>query len=151
MDETSVTIGAAPERVWEMVSDITRMGEWSPGNTGGKWILGAKGPAVGAKFLGFNKRGFKRWFTTCKVTECEKPNSFAFQVIENRMKWGFRLQPTGDGGTVLTQWRDREKPPIAPVRALATVLFQGKIEEEMVEGMQQTLAAIKATAEQPAG
>ena len=150
MDETSVTIGAAPDKVWAMVSDITRMGEWSPGNTGGKWILGAKGPAVGAKFLGFNKRGFKRWFTTCKVIESERPNSFAFQVIENRMKWGFRIQPTSDGGTLLTQWRDRDKPPLAPVRALATVIFQGKVEEEMVEGMQQTLSAIKVKAEQPA-
>ena len=61
------------------------------------------------------------------------------------------FRSTGDGGTVLTQWRDRDKPPIAPVRALATVLFQGKIEEEMVEGMRQTLAAIKAKAEQPSG
>lgn len=150
MDETSVTIGAAPEKVWEMVSDITRMGEWSPGNTGGKWILGAKGPQVGAKFLGFNKRGFARWFTTCKVIECEQPTSFAFQVIENKMKWGFRLQPTGDGGTMLTQWRDRDKLPSAPIRAAAKVIFQGKVEEEMVDGMQQTVAAIKAKAEQTA-
>jgi hypothetical protein len=25
-----VTVRAAPERVWAMVSDVTRMGEWSP-------------------------------------------------------------------------------------------------------------------------
>ncbi len=151
MDEASVTIAAAPERVWDMVSDITRMGEWSPGNTGGRWILGASGPAVGAKFLGFNKRGFARWFTTCKVTECERPSRFAFQVIENRMRWGFRLSSTADGGTELTQWRNRDKPPLAPIGLVAKLLFQGKVEEEMVDGMRRTLTAIKTKAEQPAG
>ncbi|MQA13303.1 MAG: hypothetical protein GEV09_03775 [Pseudonocardiaceae bacterium] len=34
-DEVTVQLAAAPERVWELVSDITRMGEWSPENTGG--------------------------------------------------------------------------------------------------------------------
>lgn len=146
-----MTIAAPPEKVWEMVSDITRMGEWSPGNTGGRWILGASGPAVDAKFLGFNKRGFARWITTCKVTECDRPNAFSFRVLENKMKWGFRLAPTEDGGTLLTQWRDRDKPPMLPVRLVATALFQGKVDEEMVDGMNRTLAAIKAKAEQPTG
>jgi uncharacterized protein YndB with AHSA1/START domain len=148
MDEASVTIAAPPETVWEMVSDITRMGEWSPGSTGGRWILGASGPAVDAKFLGFNKRGFARWFTTCKVTECERPTAFSFRVLENKMQWGFRLEPTSDGGTLLTQWRDRDKLPLAPVQLMAKVLFQGKVEEEMVDGMSRTLSAIKSKAEQ---
>src|SRR5882757_8208792 len=49
MDEASVTIEAAPEQVWPLVSDVTKYGRFSPGNTGGKWILGASGPAVGAR------------------------------------------------------------------------------------------------------
>ena len=149
MDEASISIAAPPERVWDMVSDITRMGEWSPGSTGGRWILGASGPAAGARFLGFNKRGFARWFTTCRVTEAQRPAAFAFRVLENKMQWGFRLSPTGDGGTLLTQWRDRDTPPLPPVRWLATALFQGKVEEEMVDGMNRTLTAIKVAAEHP--
>ncbi len=41
VDEASVTIAAAPERVWALVTDITRMGEWSPESTGGRWTRGA--------------------------------------------------------------------------------------------------------------
>jgi len=79
MDEASVTIAAAPERVWALVTDITAMGKWSPGSTGGKWIMGASGPALGARFVGFNRRGLARWVTTCKVIECEESSRFAFR------------------------------------------------------------------------
>ena len=48
--EVTKVIAATPERVYELVSDLPRMGEWSPENTGGSWIKGATGPAVGAKF-----------------------------------------------------------------------------------------------------
>ncbi|MEY3619020.1 MAG: hypothetical protein RL726_1718, partial [Actinomycetota bacterium] len=60
----SKEIAASPEVVWEMVSDLTRMGEWSPENKGGEWIKGATGPAVGASFKGRNSNGKKSWSTT---------------------------------------------------------------------------------------
>jgi len=154
MDEASVTIDAAPEQVWALVSDVTQMGKWSPGNTGNKWIMGATGPAVGARFVGFNKRGMARWVTTCKVIECERPSRFAFQVNENKMQWGFRIEPTDSGGTVLTQWRNRVGQPLAPMRLAASLIYRGKLEDEMIEGMHHTLAAVKAEAESttaPAG
>ena len=47
-------INASPETVFAMVSDLTRMGEWSPENQGGQWVKGATGPAVGAQFKGRN-------------------------------------------------------------------------------------------------
>lgn len=130
-----------------MVTDITSMGRWSPSNTGGKWILGARGPAEGARFLGFNKRGPARWVTTCKVIECEPNRRFAFQVAQNKMQWGWRLQPDADGGTLLTQWRHRAGQPAAVVNLFARLLFRGKLDAEMVQGMQATLAAVKAAAE----
>lgn len=49
-------IAAAPERVWALVSDVTRTGEWSPENVGGTWLDGARGPAVRARFRGSNRR-----------------------------------------------------------------------------------------------
>ena len=147
MDEASVRIEAAPEQVWSLVSDVTRMGRWSPGNTGAKWIRGASGPAVGARFIGFNKRGPIRWATTCKVTECERPGRFAFVVDQNHMEWGFRVDPAEGGASLLTQWRDRVKEPAKPVALAAKLLFKGQIEAEMTDGMNATLAAVKAEAE----
>lgn len=147
MDEVSVTVNAPPERVWGLVTDITAMGRWSPSNTGGKWLGGTSGPAPGAKFLGFNRRGPVRWVTRCKVVECEPFRRFAFQVLDNNTQWGFRLDPTEDGGTRLTQWRNRVEPPPAVARFAARLLFRGKLDEEMADGMRGTLAALKAEAE----
>jgi uncharacterized protein YndB with AHSA1/START domain len=147
VDEASVRIEAAPEQVWALVSDVTKMGRWSPGTTGAKWIRGASGPAVGARFIGFNKRGALRWATTCRVTECEQPRRFTFQVDQNHMRWGWRIDPAEGGATLLTQWRDRVAELAKPVRLLATLLFRGKVEEEMVDRMNSTLAAVKAEAE----
>ena len=40
-------ISASADAVWPLVSDLTRMGEWSPENQGGEWIKGASGPEIG--------------------------------------------------------------------------------------------------------
>src|SRR5262245_35364650 len=101
MDEVSVWVGARPEQVWDLVTDIGRYGEWSPENRGGVW---AGRPGLGATFKGFNKRGILRWSTNCEVIEYERPNRFGFAVAESRMRWGYRLEPEA-GGTRLTEWR----------------------------------------------
>jgi len=63
------------------------------------------------------------------------------------MQWGWRIEPGEDGGTLLTQWRNRVGEPAAPVRMAANLVFRGKLDEEMVDGMSATLAAVKAEAE----
>ncbi|MBW0138197.1 SRPBCC family protein [Pseudonocardia abyssalis] len=147
MDEVTTTVAAPPETVWALVTDITRMGEWSPENTGGTWTGGATGPAPGARFIGRNRKGWVRWSTRCRVVECAEPSRFAFTVAENRMTWGWRLEPA-DGGTRLTQWRDRTAPPNVAVRALVASGLLGRDREQlMVDGMHRTVAAVKAAAE----
>lgn len=157
MDEATTTIDAPPERVWALITDITRMGEWSPENTGGRWTRGPArgsepaGPAVGARFVGSNRHGWVRWSTHCRVVECAEPARFAFTVAENRMTWGWRLEPH-DGGTRLTQWRDRTAPPNLAVRALVASGLLGRDREQlMVDGMHRTLEAVRAAAERPPG
>lgn len=63
-------IAAPAQAVWGLISDITRMGEWSPEARGGEWVKGASAPAVGARFKGKNARGKRSWSTDCRVTEC---------------------------------------------------------------------------------
>ena len=56
-------INAPAEAVYDLVTDVTRMGEWSPENEGGEWLDAARGPVVGARFRGRNKRKLS-WKTT---------------------------------------------------------------------------------------
>src|SRR6266508_5653038 len=54
--EASIEINASPEAVYALVSDLPRMGEWSPENIGGEWQGGGRGQ-VGDRFLGHNRAG----------------------------------------------------------------------------------------------
>ena len=54
--ELAVHMTASPEAVDALVTDVRRMGEWSPECLGGAWLDGAVGSAVGTRFTGTNKR-----------------------------------------------------------------------------------------------
>jgi hypothetical protein len=74
------TIRADATELYDLVSDLPRMGEWSPENTGGKWVQGAEGPVTGARFKGSNKSGRLRWRTDVIVTTARPGEQFAFEV-----------------------------------------------------------------------
>ncbi|MFM2077681.1 MAG: hypothetical protein RJA49_1571, partial [Actinomycetota bacterium] len=78
--EVTRTIAATPERLYALVSDLPRMGEWSPENDGGKWLKGATGPAVGARFEGANHLGKKKWKTLSIITKADAGREFGFDV-----------------------------------------------------------------------
>src|SRR5260370_13087679 len=73
-------IAAPPDALYAMVSDVTRTGEWSPENRGGRWLDKTIGPSVGARFRGSNRRGFRRWATTCTVVVADTGRRFTFDV-----------------------------------------------------------------------
>src|SRR4051812_40486319 len=95
MRSTSLEIGAPPEAVWDLVADVTRIGEWSPEAVRAEWIDGATGPVVGARFKGHNKRKGK-WSTTCTVTECDRGRAFAFEAGRDT-GWRYEFVSTGTG------------------------------------------------------
>ncbi|MFI5045555.1 MAG: SRPBCC family protein, partial [Acidimicrobiia bacterium] len=49
----TVVIGAPADAIYDLIADVTRMGEWSPACTGATWDEGA-GPTVGSWFTGHN-------------------------------------------------------------------------------------------------
>ena len=141
-------IGAPPEVVWSLISDVTRMGEWSPEATGAIWKGGASGPAVGAKFTGTNANGKKSWKTDCEITTCEPSHAFGFRVTAVGLKiarWDYRIDPTGTGCQVTETWTD-DRGGLAK--------FAGKFASGVAERdehnrrtMEQTLATLKTAAE----
>ena len=111
----SIEIGAPPDVVFALISDLKRMGEFSPENTGGEWLGKATGPRLGARFKGTNARDGDHWSTTAKITTYEPPSLFAFEVTWKRFaisRWEFRIEATPNGSRVTESWRDRRNPII---------------------------------------
>nr|MDQ3294217.1 SRPBCC family protein [Actinomycetota bacterium] len=100
MDEASLHIDAAPDALYDIVSDLPGMGRLSPENTGATWIKGATGPAVGARFRGGNKHGVMRWWTHGVITKADRPKQIEWDVKESGTRWGYRFEPAGDGTLV---------------------------------------------------
>ena len=140
----SVEIAAPPALVWSLVTDIERMGEWSPETYRAEWLDGATGPAVGARFRGWNRRPFRqRWSTRPRVRVCDEPHEFAFALGLERsdfVVWRYRLEPAGDGTDVTESVTVRGW-------ALYGLLRPRRRERQLVDGMRQTLARLKEAAE----
>lgn len=147
MDEISVDISAPPEQVWGLVTDVTNMGRWSPECHRCEWQRGASGPAVGAVFKGWNKRGLMRWSTVSTVVVADEPSHFAWEVEQSRMRWGYRFEPAGDG-TKVTEYRDEIGPKPLYVRVAYKLRLLGGDPDAIVRaGMKETLDRLKAAAE----
>ena len=76
MTTESIEIVAPAEVVWALVSDLTRMPEWSPETTKVEWTGGSTGPSVGATFKGSNRMGPRRWSTSCRSSPPTRPMSW---------------------------------------------------------------------------
>lgn len=150
-DRTEVTIevAAGPTALYEMVSDVPRMGEWSPENVGCTWLGGATGPSVGARFKGKNQRGWRRWSTINEVVEADPGRTFAFRTTSFGLRvalWRYDFTGERDGPTTVTEsWTDERGTIITVGGRLATGV--GDRASHNREGMTQTLEALKAAAE----
>jgi hypothetical protein len=153
--EASLYIGASPKAVYGLITDIERMGEWSPECVAAEWAEGSSGPAVGAVFQGTNKRSSNEWTTPNTVIAADVGKEFAWVVgtMDFRVcTWRYRLESQGDG-TLVTESFDlgTEKVGFA-----ATVLEHPPEERQpmvdarraqLIDDMEQTLARLKTVAE----
>jgi uncharacterized protein YndB with AHSA1/START domain len=104
-DSVTVHIAAPPDQIWNLVSDVTQIGKFSPETFEAEWLDGADGPAVGARFRGHVKRNGigPIYWTTCTVTACDPGREFAFGVGNGDKPlnvWRYQLEPNGDGTDV---------------------------------------------------
>ena len=101
--EARVEIDAAPLTVYQLVSNITRMGQWSPECYRCEWLNGATTPAPGARFRGHNRLGKIRWHTDAIITTADPGREFAFTTLHKDGReetvWRYRFRQL-DAGTV---------------------------------------------------
>lgn len=106
----TVAVEAPVGDVWAVVSDITRIGEFSPETFEAEWLDGARGPAVGHRFRGHVKRNQKgpTYWSQCEVTVCDVDEVFEF-VVSLRGKpvnrWRYTLEPDGAATNVTESFR----------------------------------------------
>lgn len=143
----SIHIAASPATVWSIVSDLRRMGEFSPQC---KKMFISRGPVTkGTRTLNLNRQGWLWWPTRAKVVEFIDEKVLAFQILENTAIWRYELEPSGEG----TQLRESRILPTGEVTSVSrwlTGLALGgteAFEDELERGIQQTLEQIKKAAE----
>ena len=149
-DEVSVSeeIVAPAEHVWAMVSDVTRMGEWSPETEGGVWLKGATEATPGARFRGTNRNGNKQWKTSATVIHAEPGRAFAFRVSAGGFKvaeWEYSFEPTSDGCRVTETWIDRRGVVTRTLGKQVTGVADRASHNR--RSMEQTLGRLKTAAE----
>ena len=146
-------MNAPPETIWALVSDVTRIGEYSPETFEAEWVDGATGPVTGARFRGHVKRngiGPVYW-TQCRVTEAAPGQVFAFDVVNGDStinSWRYELSTRDGGITDVTE--SFQLAPSLPFKIYWALLgwARGRTNEK---GMRQTLERIKAAVEKSEG
>ena len=143
--QAEVDINAPVSRVWGLVSDLSRMPQWSPQCRMMK-LLGPLRP--GTRTITLNRRNMLFWPTTATITEVIPERKIAFRIPINTSVWSYELEATATG-TRLVETRHAENG----VRAVSTAVTKAALggvdsfESELLEGMNQSLARIKAAAE----
>lgn len=147
-DSVSVEVDASRERLYDLIADLPRMGEWSPECSSVEWTNGATGPVAGATFLGRNKtgpRGLVKWSRKGRVVAAERGREFAFATEEGGKEgviWRYRFERKGDR-TLVTEAYEVHKIPVW-ARILDVPTNRHK---QLLAGMRHTLGKLKTAAE----
>ncbi len=102
--EVSEQIGAAPDRLWRLVADPVEMDGLTAECIEMQWVGHWSGPAVGARFRGRNRSGWRRWSTTCTIVRYEPGSEIAWDVSFGPFRvarWSYVIEP-GEGAAVTT-------------------------------------------------
>ena len=145
----TVHVAAPAGRCWDLVTDIRRIGEFSPETFEAEWLAGADGPGTGARFRGHvrrNGRGPVDW-TTCTVIASDPGREFAFSVAgpggRSVNTWRYVLRPRGAGTDITESF---ELSDMLAIRVYWLLVGRARRRTNL-NGMRVTLEKIKAAAE----
>jgi ribosome-associated toxin RatA of RatAB toxin-antitoxin module len=146
----TLTVAAPPDAVYDLVADVTRMGEWSPVCTAGEWTDGSR-----ATFLGTNAMGDFTWQTTCRVDVAERGKEFTFvnrgqSGDEELVRWSYTFAPVSGGTEVTESWQVLPEYEPSMTRLMPDMNLKDYLDgvkPATQAGMAETLANVKAAAE----
>jgi len=122
----AVTVAAGPAAVWAVLSDVTRIGEWSHECRDATWLGdGPRNGGPGARFRGRNRTGLVRWGRACEVTAWEPPHRLAYRTGGSRVgdstEWTFALEAAGSGTRITQSFRVLSLPRWAEIAIVLLV------------------------------
>ncbi|KUI32597.1 SRPBCC family protein [Mycobacterium sp. GA-2829] len=144
----SVFVARDPQDVYALVSDVTRMGQWSPVCRACWWDDPDAGAVAGAWFTGRNETPERVWETRSQVTVADG-RSFVWEVNGGWVRWGFTVAPEGEGTRLTEHWHLLPRG-VAGFGERYGADAEAQIAERTAaahSGIPETLAAIKRTAE----
>jgi len=150
-DAVSAHIEAPPESVYALVADVTRMPEFSPEIRRCRWLDGASGPAVGARFAAVNHVPNRPSWTNRPVVSVVEPGRlFGFDRTEpfaGTVAWRYRFEPDGTGTMVTVSYEVTR-----PIRRIGWFVIGGLMGRrdrgsDLHTGMKQTLERMRLVAE----
>lgn len=139
---------ATPHRVWQVLTDFSRMPDWSPELV--RMVpLKRGGLRPGQWYLGINRRGAVVWPTRSVVATVLPAREVSWETRSSGATWVYRIEPEGPDATRVTLTRPMhgEKPALA--RWFARVLLGGEEEhdDELEVGMATTLERLAGAVE----
>jgi uncharacterized protein YndB with AHSA1/START domain len=143
--QAQVDINAPVSTVWSLISDFRKMPQWSP-QCRLMRPLGTVRP--GTRTFNVNRRNLMVWPTTSTVVELVPEQKLAFRVNMNNTVWSYELQPIPNGTRVIeSRHAENGVKPISSMAVNALLGGETSFERELVDGMNASLAKIKAAAE----
>ena len=147
--QESVVVEASAETLYDLVSDVTRTGDWSPVCTTCWWDDAETAGQVGAWFTGRNEVPHRTWETRSEVVVAEPGREFAWVVGGSFVRWGFTLAPAETGTSLTESW---EFLPGGIAMFEEKFGDTARVEiadrtQQALDGIPRTLAAIKQIAE----
>ena len=146
--EVTEQIDAPPEQVWALVGDPVELAGLTAECTSMAWVGRSTGPAVGARFRGRNRSGWRRWSTSCVIVRYEPGSEIAWDVAVGPLavaRWSYRVEPEGRGTTVRETFEDRRGVIVRTTSPL--VRGTRDTEGRNRANMTATLVRVKARAE----
>jgi hypothetical protein len=150
-DEVRLVVKAAPEAVYEVIADVTRMPELSPEVVECRWLDGVTEAKVGARFAARNR--FSRGPAVGNkpvVTNVEPGRRISWSRTEpfgGTVEWTYEFLPHPDGTEVVESYR-----AVKPVSRFGWVIigaFSSRDRRAVQRaGMEETLERLRAVVEQ---
>ena len=142
--EATIRIDAPPAAVWEVISDVRRMPEFSPELR--KVVVLGRGSGTGVRFVGVNRRGVVVWPTLSTVVRWEPRQAIAWRTRESGATWLYEVEPAGTGSRLTGR---RILPRFTRGTAMLGPVIGGAVghDAELAEGMRTTLERMKTRIE----